>query len=109
MKTLVLRYLLAMNASALQAAAHAGKAFFALAGAHAIANEVPPINWQQFAAVFLLAFAMEILNYLDTHPVPLSPIADCKVPNAEQTEQGASAARIPHSALRNPQSEQPTI
>ena len=74
MKTQLLRYLLAMNASALQAAAHAGRAFFALAGAHALANEIPPINWQQFAAVFLLAFGMEILNYLDTHPLaPQAP------------------------------------
>lgn len=83
MKQNLLRYWLAMNASALQAGAHAGRAFFALAGAHALANDIPPINWPQFAAVFLLAFAMEILNYLDTHPVPLSPNAECAMRSAE--------------------------
>jgi len=108
MKTQLLRYLLAMNASALRAGAHAGRAFFAIAGAHALANEIPPINWPQFAAVFLLAFAMEILNYLDTHPVPLSPSAECGVRSAEQPEERADAARIPNSAIRNPHSEQPT-
>lgn len=108
MKTQLLRYLLAMNSSALQAGAHAARAFFALAGAHAIANDIPAINWPQFAAVFLLAFAMEILNYLDTHPVPLSPSAECKVRSAEQSGECAGAARIPNSALRTPHSEQPT-
>ena len=107
MKTQLLRYWLAMNASALQAGAHAGRAFFALAGAHAIANDIPAINWPQFVAVFLLAFGMEILNYLDTHPLPLSPSAECGVRSAEHVEERANAARIPNSAIRNPQLEQP--
>lgn len=59
-----------MNASAVQAGAHSAKAFFAVAGAHAAIDSVPALNVHQFVAVFLLAFAMEILNYLDTHPLP---------------------------------------
>lgn len=59
-----------MNASALQAAAHSGKAFFGVAGAHAAIDAIPALNLQQLAAVFLLGFGMEILNYLDSHPLP---------------------------------------
>jgi hypothetical protein len=69
MKDQLLRYCLAMNASALQAGAHAAKAFFAVAGAHAAVDSVPALNPHQLCAVFLLAFAMEILNYLDAHPL----------------------------------------
>ncbi len=58
-----------MNASALQAGAHAAKAFFAVAGAHAAVDAIPALNPHQLCAVFLLAFGMEILNYLDTHPI----------------------------------------
>jgi hypothetical protein len=107
MKTLVLRYLLAMNASALQAGAHAAKAFFAVAGAHAAVDSIPALNPHQFCAVFLLAFGMEILDYLDKHPVALSPNAECGTRSAEYAGECASAARIPQSAIRNPQLEQP--
>lgn len=79
MKTQLLRYLVAMNASALQAGAHAAKAFFAVAGAHAAVDAIPALNPHQLCAVFLLAFAMEILNYLDTHPL----LAGTGAPNAE--------------------------
>lgn len=84
MKQSLVRYWLAMNASALQGGAHAAKAFFAVAGAHAAVDSIPALNPHQLGAVFVLAFGMEILNYLDAHPVPLSPNAECKIRNAEQ-------------------------
>jgi hypothetical protein len=65
----ILRYWLAMNASALQAAVHSAKAFFGVAGAHAAIDGIPALNLQQFAAVFLIAFGTELLSYLDKHPV----------------------------------------
>lgn len=65
----ILRYWLAMNASAFDAAIHAASAFFGVAGAHAAIDAVPALTLQQFAAVFLLAFGRAILNYLDAHPV----------------------------------------
>ena len=57
-----------MNASALQAGAHAAKAFFGVAGAHALNDAIPALNLQQVASVFLLAYGIQILNYLDEHP-----------------------------------------
>jgi len=72
-KLSLLRYWLAMNASALQAAAHGAKAFFGVAGVHAVQEAVPALTLQQFAGVFLLAFGYEILNYLDAHPLPPLP------------------------------------
>ena len=65
----ILRYWLAMNASALDAAVHSSVAFFGVAGAHAAFDAVPALNLQQFAAVFLIAFGRAILNYLDAHPL----------------------------------------
>lgn len=64
-----LRYWLAMNASALQAAIHSATAFFGVAGAHAAWETVPALQLNQFAAVFLISFARAILSYLDAHPV----------------------------------------
>lgn len=72
-KQSLFRYWLAMNASALQAAAHGAKAFFGVAGVHAVQNAVPALTLQQFAGVFLLAFGYELLNYLDSHPLPQLP------------------------------------
>jgi hypothetical protein len=65
----ILRYWLAMNASALDAAVHSCVAFFGVAGAHAAFDAVPALNVQQFAAVFLITFGRAILAYLDAHPV----------------------------------------
>ncbi len=65
----ILRYWLAMNASALQAAVHSSVAFFGVAGAHAAMDAIPALTIQQFAAVFLIAFGRAILNYLDAHPL----------------------------------------
>jgi hypothetical protein len=68
-KQQLLRYWLAMNASAFQAAVHATKAFVGLAVAHAGLNGVPVLSWQQLLCVFGFAFGWEIVNWLDGHPV----------------------------------------
>ncbi len=65
----ILRYWLAMNASAFDAAIHSTVAFFGVAGAHAAIDSIPALNAQQFAAVFLITFGRAILAYLDAHPV----------------------------------------
>ena len=65
----ILRYWLAMNASAFDAAIHSCVAFFGVAGAHAAIESIPALNLQQFAAVFLITFGRTILSYLDAHPV----------------------------------------
>ena len=64
-----MRYWLAMNASAFDAAVHSASAFFGVAGAHAAMDAIPALTIQQFAAVFLIAFGRAILNYLDAHPL----------------------------------------
>jgi len=63
---LYLRYWLAMNASAVQSAAHATKAFVATAGAHVVQDSIPALNLSQIGAVFAFAF---VLNWLDAHPL----------------------------------------
>lgn len=65
----ILRYWLAMNASAIDGAVHSAKAFFGVAGAHAVSESIPALNLQQFAAVFLIAFGTGILKYLDANPL----------------------------------------
>jgi len=73
LKQQLLRYWLAMNASALQGAAHAGKAWLATAGAHTLTASVPSLNLNQFLAVLGFAFGLGILNWLDEHPLPTAP------------------------------------
>jgi len=65
----ILRYWLAMNASAFDAAVHSSVAFFGVAGAHAAMDAIPALTIQQFAAVFLIAFGRAILAYLSAHPL----------------------------------------
>jgi hypothetical protein len=72
MKNQLFRYWYAMNASAVQAAAHSSKAFFGVAGAHAVNDAIPALNLQQFAGAFLFFFGAAILDYLDRHPLPQS-------------------------------------
>ena len=69
LKGQMLRYWLAMNASAFDAAVHSSVAFFGVAGAHAAFDAVPALNLQQFAAVFLITFGRATLTYLDQHPL----------------------------------------
>lgn len=68
-KQQILRYWLAMNASAFDAAVHSSVAFFGVAGAHAAIEAVPALTLEQFAAVFLIAFGRAILGYLAAHPL----------------------------------------
>ena len=70
MKQQLLRYWLAMNASALRGAAHAGKTWLATAGVHAINGAVPALNLNQFLAVLGFTFALGILDWLDKNPLP---------------------------------------
>ena len=79
----ILRYWLAMNASAFQAAVHSTKAYVGVAVAHAAADSIPALNLQQLAGIFLLTFGMEILNYLDAHP--LSELLAPKAPELNQS------------------------
>jgi hypothetical protein len=69
LKIRILRYWLALNASAVQAAVHSSKAFLGVAGAHAAVDSIPAQNPQQLAAVFLITFTIAALNYLDAHPL----------------------------------------
>lgn len=69
LKQQILRYWLAMNASAFQAGIHAAKAYMGIATAHAAMDTIPALSLQQLAAAFLAAFGWELLNYLDTHPI----------------------------------------
>ena len=68
-KLKLLRYWLAMNASAFDSAVQAAVAFFGLAGAHAVSAAIPALTWQQFLAVFLTAFGRAVLIYLQAHPL----------------------------------------
>jgi len=74
LKAHLLRYWLAMNASALKSGVHAARAFFGVAGAHALTDTVPALTLQQGGSVALLAFGAELLNYLDTHPFILPAV-----------------------------------
>ena len=68
-KPSILRYWLAMNASAFDAAVHASAAFFGVSGVHAVVDAVPALTAEQFAAVFLMAFGRAILAWLDKNPL----------------------------------------
>ena len=70
MKRQFFRYWLALNATALQAGAHAVKAYVGLALAHTMTDSVPALNWPQLGAVFAFAAIYEAANWLDLHPLP---------------------------------------
>ena len=84
LKIQLLRYWLAMSASALQSAAHAGKAWLATAAAHAAAESIPALNLRQFLAVLGFAFAMELLNWLGKNPLPLAQGAVLETENPDE-------------------------
>ena len=71
LKAQILRYWLAMNASAFDSAIHAVVAFFGVAGAHAVVDGIPALTLQQGGAVFLIAFGRALLAYLDAHPISI--------------------------------------
>ena len=69
----ILRYWLAMNASAFDSAVNSLMIYAGAASAHQVAQEfnvtVAALSLQQIAVVFLSAFGWAILNYLHAHPV----------------------------------------
>jgi hypothetical protein len=68
-KNQLLRYWLALNASAFDAAVHASAAFFGVAGIHCAIDTVPALNFKQLGAVFAISFLRGALKYLDAHPL----------------------------------------
>ena len=98
-----------MNASAFDAAAHAGAAFLGVAGAHAAADSIPALNLRQLAAVFLIAFGRAILAYPEGHPVcsagfSLSPAAPQTETLPDGLKPGLPAPAGEPPALQSPQS-----
>lgn len=79
-KTQLLRYWLAMNASAVDAAVQSTSAFFGVAGAHAVTETIPALTPEQFVGVLLLSFGRGLLKYLGDHPLsallPQSPTTE---------------------------------
>jgi hypothetical protein len=69
MKQKLLRYWLAANASALDAAIHSLVAFFGVAGISQVVPEVAALNLKQLAAVFGVSFIRALVNYLAAHPL----------------------------------------
>ena len=65
----ILRYWLAMNATAFDSAVHSLVIFCGLAGAHQLVTSVTALDAQQLAGVFLIAFGRSLLSYLDAHPL----------------------------------------
>lgn len=75
----LLHYWTAMNASAIQSAAHAGKAWLAVAATHtATGDAVPALNANQFLSVLGFAFILEIMNWISAHPLPALPVETSK-------------------------------
>ena len=80
LKRQILRYWLAMNATALDAAIHALVLFCGVAGAHEATQLVPALNLQQLAWVFLIAFGRAMLAYAAAHPVAAALATVGRVP-----------------------------
>ena len=103
MKQQLLRYWLAMNASAIRGAAHAGKTWLATAGVHAIDGAVPALNLNQFLAVLGFTFALGILDWLDKNPLPeeqeqepevTGPQSETRIQNSETGTAAPPAAAV---------------
>lgn len=80
-----------MNASALQAGAHALKAFMGLALAHSLSAGIPALNWKQAGIVFAFAFVYEVVNWFDRHPVPVAPAENTGTPGDAPHPAGSAA------------------
>jgi hypothetical protein len=71
----LLRYWMAMNATALQSGVHALKIYCGVAGFHEASATVLPawsvaaLDLKQGALVFAVAFGSAILDYLDANPI----------------------------------------
>jgi len=106
MKQQLLRYWLAMNASALRGAAHAGKTWLATAGVHAINGAVPALNLNQFLAVLGFTFALGILDWLDKNPLPEEPEPEAMGPKPEAGIQNSeTGSATPPAAVTTPAPE----
>ena len=96
-KQQLLRYWLAMNATALDSAVHAVALFCGVAGAHEITATVPALNLPQLAWLFLIAFGRALLAYLDAHPLAgvTSPNWNRDVPTSpEEISRGNSRVEL---------------
>lgn len=88
----LLRYWLAMTATAWDAAVHALVLFCGVAGAHEVTQGVPSLTLQQLGWVFLIAFGRAVLAYLAAHPLA------AMLAEAGPLPQGpAPATTTPHS------------
>ena len=94
----ILRYWLAMNASAFDAAVHSSVAFFGVAGAHAAMDAIPALTIQHFAAVFFITFGRATWSYLDAHPLS-ALLADLPVRQAGVPALPSNSAVPPNSQL----------
>lgn len=68
-KQQLLRYWLAMNASAFDSMVIPLKTYVGTAIAHAASESIPALTLQQAGYVFLAAFGMGLLNYLQANPI----------------------------------------
>jgi hypothetical protein len=68
-KQQLLRYWLAMNASAFDSASAACMTFVAASGAHAEVPGVAPFDLKQFALILAVAFGHGCMAYLKAHPI----------------------------------------
>lgn len=93
MKQKLLRYWLAANASALDAAIHSLVAFFGVAGISQVVPEVTALNLKQLAAVFGVSFIRALVNYLATHP-----LADLLPAELPLTANAPAPAQAPDAA-----------
>ena len=62
-------YLLAMNASALDATITSASAFLGPAGAHALVDSIPALNLKQTGAIFALMMLRGIVAFVKANPV----------------------------------------
>lgn len=86
LKAHILRYWLAMNASAFDSAVNAVYIFCGLAGVSQAASQISlaavnAMNLQQLGFVFLIAFTKAIIEYLRANPISKS-FADTLTPEA---------------------------
>ncbi|HEV2329230.1 MAG TPA: hypothetical protein VGY56_10620 [Verrucomicrobiae bacterium] len=101
LKQQLLRYWLAMNASAFDAASHASMTFVAASGGHELSPGIAPFDLKQFALIFGMAFVGGLRAYLKAHPIDnlLAPVLPAVLrvqdavekANAEIAEAGAKA------------------
>jgi hypothetical protein len=89
MKQNLIRYWLAMNVSAVQSSALAGKAWLAAAGAHvATGGQLPAIEPRQLAGILAFAFVQALIYWLADNPLPTGGVATLPPPAESKTAPG---------------------